>query len=436
MLVRCCRSWLPSPSSSASASAARRRCGVAAWLLGAVLVGLANQPSLRAGEGGGSAKKDWFDRLDKDGDGRISATEGKKRKKHLQKLDQDGDGVVTRAEYRRWRELRQARIREGRQAPAKPERPKPAHPRVQYGPHEAQWFMAWRAAVDGPAPVIVYFHPGGFTGGKPEWVPTELVAAALDRKIHVVSATYRKLQDGVELSEIFEDGQRVLRFLRQHREAYAIDPERIGAAGGSAGGGIAMWVAYGPDGADPKAPDPMLHHSTKAQAVALIGTTPSYDPVLFTERTGQNITAHEAYYPLMGLDPKTATPEQVRERALAYSGITHLTRDDPPTFILAGGRPEHFFEPRELPNLDKALHHPVQFGPLVQKARAMDLTLAWEPTYEAMVEFFADSFGMEAEGVDGRDGASGPPPEARPADDAEEAGDADLMDALDEAISP
>ena len=41
---------------------------------------------------------------------------------------------------------------------------------VSYGPHERYVLDLWQAKSDRPTPIVVYFHPGGFSHGDKIWI--------------------------------------------------------------------------------------------------------------------------------------------------------------------------------------------------------------------------------------------------------------------------
>ena len=92
-------------------------------------------------------------------------------------------------------------------------------------------------------PVIVFFFGGGWVSGTPQQFYRQ--AWYLSRRGMVaVCAEYRiksKHQTGPR--ECVKDGKSAIRYLRRHAQQLGIDPNRIVAAGGSAGGHIAAATA-------------------------------------------------------------------------------------------------------------------------------------------------------------------------------------------------
>lgn len=86
---------------------------------------------------------------------------------------------------------------------------------------------------------IVFFFGGGWNGGSPaQFYPFARHLA--DKGMVAVSAQYRtKSSHGVDPRACTKDGKSAIRWLRAHAAEYGIDPERIAAGGGSAGGQVA-----------------------------------------------------------------------------------------------------------------------------------------------------------------------------------------------------
>ena len=95
-------------------------------------------------------------------------------------------------------------------------------------------------------PAIVFFFGGGWTGGKIEQFEPQASHLA-SRGMVAVRADYRvKSRHGVTPKECVEDAKSAMRWVRQNAAQLGVDPDRIVAAGGSAGGHIAACTASRP----------------------------------------------------------------------------------------------------------------------------------------------------------------------------------------------
>ena len=125
-----------------------------------------------------------------------------------------------------------------------------------------------------------------------------------------------------------EDVQRSVRFIRYHAAEYGIDPDRIGAVGGSSGGHLAAMLGVLGGRGDPDDPDPVNRVSAKVQTV-VARATPSDLPKIETSVVGSIVL-------LMRARP-TSDPQS--EESLAYSQaspINHVSADDPPVLLIHG----------------------------------------------------------------------------------------------------
>ena len=90
---------------------------------------------------------------------------------------------------------------------------------------------------DGPFPAVVYLHGGGFTGGsRGQFRPQ---ASHMASKGFVGASIDYRLAPAHLFPAAAHDAKAAVRWLRANASTYNIDPSRIGAAGGSAGGELA-----------------------------------------------------------------------------------------------------------------------------------------------------------------------------------------------------
>ncbi len=246
----------------------------------------------------------------------------------------------------------------------RPQPPPPDHANVRYGPHERNVFDLWLAKAGSPAPLVIYYHGGGFRGGDKRSINVGLLNSLREAGISVAAVNYR-LSDAAPYPAQMLDSARALQFIRLHAADYRIDPARVGAFGGSAGSGISQWLAYHEDLADPDSSDPVLRQSTRLSAVAPFNAQCSYDPRFIMKLMNTN-QLHEALFPFYGLkrldDIKNPKFHRLFEDA---SPINHLTADDPPILV--------FFNQRNDPLPPNStgkehIHHPKFGSALKEKA--------------------------------------------------------------------
>ncbi len=118
---------------------------------------------------------------------------------------------------------------------------------IQYcGSHESQRMdvSVPSDAHERPLPVGVYIHGGGWNGGDKSRAPNldRVRNELLGRGYVVVSLNYRLGRTAKWPAQI-EDVKCAIRHLRSHAADYGLDPDLIGAWGGSAGGHLAAMLA-------------------------------------------------------------------------------------------------------------------------------------------------------------------------------------------------
>lgn len=203
---------------------------------------------------------------------------------------------------------------------------------ARYGPHERNVVDLWKADGDGPRPLVVYFHGGGFRSGSKEAIDKALLAKLLDAGISVAAANYR-LSSQAPFPAPMHDAARAIQFLRSKAKEWNLDPERFAATGGSAGAGISLWLVFHDDLADPKSDDPIARESTRLHCAAVTNGQSSYDPHWIRERLGYDASEDVALVPFYGLDVDEWGSEEAKALFAEASPITHLTKDDPCVFL-------------------------------------------------------------------------------------------------------
>ncbi len=152
----------------------------------------------------------------------------------------------------------------------------------------------------------MFFHGGGFRQGDKSSVPAWLVVKCLNAGISVATANYRLSQDAPFPAPML-DGARAIQYLRLHASEFGIDPARIAASGSSAGAGIALWVGFHDDLADPRSADPVLRESSRVACLGVDGAQTSYDPRFIKRVIGGRAHEHSAlksFFGLAGLGPR------------------------------------------------------------------------------------------------------------------------------------
>jgi acetyl esterase/lipase len=158
-------------------------------------------------------------------------------------------------------------------------------------------------------PAIVFFFGGGWENGTVRAFEPQAAYLA-GRGMVAARADYRvKSRHGVTPKECVEDAKSAVRWLRQNAPKLGVDPDRIVASGGSAGGHIAACTALAP-GLEPEGEDKTI--SSRPNALVL------FNPVLrFGPQMMKRIGDDEAL-------------------GKAISPVLHLRKDSPPTLLFYG----------------------------------------------------------------------------------------------------
>lgn len=183
---------------------------------------------------------------------------------------------------------------------------------------------AWILLPDGhkptdSRPAMVFFFGGGWVQGTPAHFERQ-ARELRSRGMVTVLADYRVLnRHGTGPSSGVEDAKSALRWVRSHARELGIDPNRIGAAGGSAGGHLAAATATLPD-FDSAGEDRSV--SSKPNALVLFNPVVIVAPVEGVYETGSTLR------------------ERMDKPLLDLSPFHHVQGNAPPTLIVHGAEDE------------------------------------------------------------------------------------------------
>lgn len=184
--------------------------------------------------------------------------------------------------------------------------------------------------AEGPLPLIIWVHGGGWQNGSKDGCPP-LRAGYVERGYAVASLNYRLSSHAVFPAQI-EDCKAAIRWLRAHAREYALDPQRFGVWGASAGGHLAALIGTcgGVKEFDVGA---HLDQSSRVQAVCdyfgptdftVFVTTPGYE----SHATDASPEAKLIGGPVL----------QNKARAARVNPISYVSKDDPSFLIMHGDK--------------------------------------------------------------------------------------------------
>jgi acetyl esterase len=162
-------------------------------------------------------------------------------------------------------------------------------------------------------PAMVFFHGGGWSGGEPSklYPQAEYLAS---RGMVAISAEYRvrKRNDSTPRESVM-DAKSAIRWVRAHAGEFGIDPEKILAGGGSAGGHLA------------------------AATGTLTGFNEDSDNLLVSERPAALVL----FNPVYDNSSKGYGHDRVKEYWQEISPMHNLSAKTPPTIVFLGTQDKH-----------------------------------------------------------------------------------------------
>ncbi len=158
-------------------------------------------------------------------------------------------------------------------------------------------------------PAVVFFFGGGWNGGSVTQFEQHAKYLAARGMVTFVADYRVKSRQQTDPDACVADGKSAIRWVRKNAVRLGIDPQRIAAGGGSAGGHVAATTGICDELDEPEEKDSQI--SSKANALLLFN--PVYDN-----------------------GPEGYGHERVRQWFPAISPAHNITKDDPPTIVFFG----------------------------------------------------------------------------------------------------
>ena len=170
--------------------------------------------------------------------------------------------------------------------------------------------------------------------------PLSMAAQPLNHQSHVSLECQQLINEGYTVFSInhratprfkfpdpIDDAQRAVRYIRHNADKFKINPDKIGAIGGSSGGNIVLMIALLDGSGRTDDDDPINRESAKVQAV--IARAP------VTTFLNQSLYKNGVYLGLRGKEIERANSleYQIAKKA---SPVAHATPDDPPVLLMHG----------------------------------------------------------------------------------------------------
>lgn len=174
--------------------------------------------------------------------------------------------------------------------------------------------------LKGPVPCLVFIHGGAWKKGKKEDYLFYNVHFA---KLGYVTATVSYRLSGVaKFPAAIQDVNCAIRWIRAHAEEYSINPDQIGAVGGSAGGHLAMLAGFADD---PELEGNGGHQDQSSKLQAIVNFYGVCD-----------LTTDDVHGRSEPIDFFGKTIEEAPELYAQGSPLKHLTKDAPPIITFHG----------------------------------------------------------------------------------------------------
>jgi hypothetical protein len=307
-------------------------------------------------------------------------------------------------------------------------KPRPQYFNLPYGPHDRNVLDLWQAKTTGPAPVLIFWHGGGFVGGDKWTLSPDLLERCLDAGVSVCSANYRYTTQQ-PFPGPMQDGARAIQFLRAYSRQLHIDPQRVALSGGSAGAGMSLWIAFHDDMADSHSRDFVARQSTRVTCAGVYGAQSSYDPRWVRDVVGGRAYEHPALPIFYGLKLEELDTPKAYALYEQAGAINYLSKDDPPVIMFYGEPKEPlksgpntslrvYYEGfgKDIPGEDKpgqGIHH-IKFGYALKEKMdplGIECLVRHADDYQAQgggdsganaefVEFLRKHFGLQQQPID------------------------------------
>lgn len=271
----------------------------------------------------------------------------------------------------------------------------------KYGKHPRNNFDIWLAKSDGPTPLVIYIHGGGFVGGdKSKYYDSKDLVRFLDAGVSVAVINYRFMNDapyGILAS--MNDSKRCVQYIRYNSKKYNIDKNRIACSGGSAGAGTSLWLAFNNNMAEPENEDPVLRESTRLTCAGAFDAQSTYDIFQWCDILGlqKEKTSEELFKIARGFGLKSAENIDLQKETKIRGELDFLNQmneNSSPFFVFnkkEGGIPQ---------NEDQLNHHPLHAKALKDKAEQVGVeAVVYAPEIGIvdesgidLVDFFLEKF--------------------------------------------
>jgi acetyl esterase/lipase len=200
----------------------------------------------------------------------------------------------------------------------------------------AQALDLYLPAGNGPFPLLIYVHGGGFRQGDKNLPAARGILDALRKDGYAVASLNYRLSGEAKFPAAIQDVKTAVRWLRAHAQVYRLDPDRFAAWGDSAGANLVTLL--GTSCGAPQLEGADLGNADQSSCVQAV--VDFYGPIDFLQMDGEfggtdcpatHNRANSAESQYVG-----GALQQNKELAQQANPITYVSSDDPPFLIQHG----------------------------------------------------------------------------------------------------
>ncbi len=199
---------------------------------------------------------------------------------------------------------------------------------------------------EGPYPVVILFHGGGFGTGHKRSFYISSMAQPVTQGYAVATVEYRLYNEAIWPAQLI-DSKSAVRYLRAHAEELNLDPEKFAVWGNSAGGCATQLLALTAD--NPEMDDLSVGEQASSKVQAAIAWYSVNEFISCEQFTADTAEARESSGAFKGMVPKDArgsesalvkvlgfNPLIYPEKAVKASPLSYVDKNCPPMLLQHG----------------------------------------------------------------------------------------------------
>lgn len=245
------------------------------------------------------------------------------------------------------------------------------------------------------APLFIYIHGGGNTGGSKNVVYNKgdiIIKELTEAGIAVASINYRLMgkKEEVGFHELFQDCKDALRFLAKNSDRFEIDPRKMVTWGTSAGGSKALICALTKSDFLPgEVTGPGTEHKVVG-AISFFGATTYLVPELWQKRLERFPTRSQTKGEMMFKPSGGLSTEQIRN---LVSADQHLKATSPPILLVHGDTDptvpaelsQHLYQQGKAKGADVTYVEVKNAGHGFKPVKGRDASMTWDDAQKLVV---------------------------------------------------